>query len=53
VRIMVGTLVNVGEGRLSVSDVRRILAAKDRSQAPKAAPPSGRTLERVVYGHRA
>jgi tRNA pseudouridine38-40 synthase len=53
VRIMVGTLVNVGEGRLSVSDVRRILAAKDRSQAPKAAPPSGLTLERVVYGHRA
>jgi len=52
VRIVVGTLVQVGEGRLSAADVRRILAAQDRSQAPKAAPPSGLTLERVVYGRR-
>jgi tRNA pseudouridine38-40 synthase len=50
VRIVVGTLVQVGEGRLSAADVRRILAAEDRSQAPKAAPASGLTLERVRYG---
>jgi tRNA pseudouridine38-40 synthase len=53
VRIVVGTLVHVGEGRLTATDVRRILAAKDRSQAPKAAPAQGLTLERVVYGRRA
>jgi tRNA pseudouridine38-40 synthase len=52
VRIVVGTLVLVGDGRLSGADVRRILGAKDRSQAPKAAPARGLTLERVVYGRR-
>jgi tRNA pseudouridine38-40 synthase len=53
VRIVVGTLVDVGEGRLTAADVRRILAARDRSQAPKAAPARGLTLERVVYARRA
>jgi tRNA U38,U39,U40 pseudouridine synthase TruA len=43
----------VGEGRLSVADVRRILAARDRSTAPKATPARGLTLERVAYGRRA
>lgn len=52
VRIVVGTLVQVGQGRLSAADVGRMLAAKDRSEAPKAAPPGGLTLERVVYGRR-
>lgn len=52
VRIVVGTLVQVGEGRLSAADVRKILAAGDRSQAPKAAPARGLTLERVAYGRR-
>jgi tRNA pseudouridine38-40 synthase len=50
VRIVVGTLVDVGQGRLTAADVRRILAARDRSEAPKAAPARGLTLERVVYG---
>ena len=49
VRIVVGTLVEVGRGRLSAADVRRILSARERSQAPKAAPARGLTLERVVY----
>jgi tRNA pseudouridine38-40 synthase len=52
VRILVGTLVDVGEGRLTAADVRRILAARDRSQAPKAAPARGLTLDRVLYGRR-
>jgi len=52
VRIVVGTLVQVGDGRLSAADVRRILAARDRSEAPKAAPARGLTLERVAYGRR-
>jgi tRNA pseudouridine38-40 synthase len=50
VRIVVGTLVQVGQGRLSAADVRRMLAARDRSTAPKAAPALGLTLERVRYG---
>jgi tRNA pseudouridine38-40 synthase len=52
VRVVVGTLVQVGEGRMHPADVRAILAAKDRSRAPKAAPAHGLTLERVVYGRR-
>jgi tRNA pseudouridine38-40 synthase len=52
VRILVGTMAHVGEGRLSPGDVRRILAARNRSLAPKAAPARGLTLERVVYGRR-
>jgi tRNA pseudouridine38-40 synthase len=52
VRIVVGTLVQVGQGRLSAADVRGILAARDRSMAPKAAPALGLTLERVRYGRR-
>ena len=52
VRIVVGTLVDVGKGRLTAADVRRILAAHDRSHAPKAAPARGLTLERVFYGGR-
>jgi len=49
VRIVVGTLAEVGQGRLSAADVRRTLSARERSQAPKAAPARGLTLERVVY----
>ena len=52
VRIVVGTLVDVGRRRLTSADVRRILAARDRSQASKAAPARGLTLERVFYGRR-
>jgi tRNA pseudouridine38-40 synthase len=52
VRIIVGTLVRVGDGRMPEGDPRTILALRDRSRAPRAAPPSGLTLERVVYGRR-
>ena len=52
VRILVGTLVQVGEGGLSQRDVRRILSARDRSHAAKAAPARGLTLDRVVYARR-
>lgn len=51
VRSLVGTLVDVGEGRVEAADVPRILAASDRSAAGRLAPPRGLTLERVRYGH--
>jgi tRNA pseudouridine38-40 synthase len=53
VRILVGTLVRVGEGRMQPHEPGQILAARDRSKAPRAAPARGLTLERVVYGRRA
>jgi tRNA pseudouridine38-40 synthase len=52
VRIIVGTLVRVGEGRMGVEEPAEILDVRDRAQAPKAAPARGLILERVVYGRR-
>jgi tRNA pseudouridine38-40 synthase len=53
VRIIVGALVQVGEGRIGEQALPRMLAARDRAAAPKAAPARGLTLERVFYGRRA
>jgi tRNA pseudouridine38-40 synthase len=52
VRVIVGTLVRVGEGRMIVEEPASILASHDRAHSPKAAPASGLTLERVIYGRR-
>jgi tRNA pseudouridine38-40 synthase len=52
VRSLVGTLVEVGDGRLDPNEIPRILGAKDRSIARRVAPAGGLTLERVVYAVR-
>lgn len=49
VRNIVRAVVKVGEGRLQVEDVRRILDARDRHAAPGTAPASGLTLDAVFY----
>ena len=49
VRSMVGTLLEVGLGRLSLSDFKRILASKDRTLVGPTVPPQGLTLKRVTY----
>ncbi|MDK2817682.1 MAG: tRNA pseudouridine38-40 synthase [Moorella sp. (in: firmicutes)] len=49
VRIMVGTLVEIGRGRLLPEDVPVILAARSRAKAGPTAPPQGLCLERVAY----
>ena len=49
VRNMVGTLVQVGEGRWRAEDVRRALEARDRSAAGPTAPPDGLYFTDVVY----
>ncbi len=48
-RILVGTLVEVGEGRRSPGEMARILAARDRRAAGRTAPAEGLTLARVIY----
>jgi tRNA pseudouridine38-40 synthase len=50
VRSMVGTLVEVGRGRLVPGDVALILAARDRARAGPTAPPHGLYLVDVTYG---
>lgn len=49
VRILVGTLTEVGTGRRPASQVAEILASKDRTQAGKTAPPHGLELICVHY----
>lgn len=49
VRVIVGTLLEVGRGKFTVEDVKRILEARDRTQAGPTAPPHGLILMQVVY----
>lgn len=49
VRSLVGALVAVGEGKLSVADIREYLVAKERTAAVQTAPPQGLFLTRVDY----
>ena len=49
VRNIVGTLVDVGSGRIRVEDVKEILLSKDRNQAGATAPARGLFLMEVVY----
>lgn len=49
VRSLVGTLVDVGRGRLLASEVERVLQARDRSAASPTAPPQGLFLVHVRY----
>ena len=47
VRIMTGTLLEVGSGRLNPAEMERILAARDRVQAGKTAPGHGLYLSLI------
>ena len=49
VRIMAGTLAEVGDGRISPESVADIIAARDRSAAGMTAPACGLYLSRVFY----
>lgn len=49
VRIIAGTLIEVGWGKRSPESVGKILEAKNRSLAGPTAPPEGLTLVRIDY----
>ena len=49
VRILVGTMLEVGSGEREWGEVIEILAKKDRSSAGKTAPPHGLYLWEVFY----
>ena len=49
VRILVGTLVDIGRGRLDANTVARMLETGDRAAGGMTAPPEGLTLVRVIY----
>lgn len=50
VRILTGTLIEVGLGKRSPEDMSRILKAEDRQEAGFTAPPEGLFLAAVEYG---
>lgn len=49
VRIMLGTLLKVQEGKISEHDIPKIIEAKDRNKAGTTAPPHGLYLNKVFY----
>ncbi|MDO4545466.1 MAG: tRNA pseudouridine(38-40) synthase TruA [Bacillota bacterium] len=51
VRIITGTLVDVGLGKLEPKQVKEILEAKDRKFAGHTAPPYGLYLAEVYFDH--
>lgn len=49
VRILVGTLLQIGDGLKPEDELAKLIEAKDRNQAGPTAPPQGLYMKRVVY----
>lgn len=49
VRAVVGTLMDIGYGKMSIEEFKQVVAAGDRRLAGASAPASGLTLENVLY----
>lgn len=51
IRILTGTLIEIGDGRREPEDIAEILETKDRAAAGYTAPACGLTLFSVEYGN--
>ena len=49
VRIMVGTLIEVGKGKINADDIPKILSSRARERAGFTAPAKGLFLDKVYY----
>lgn len=49
VRNIVGTIIDVGRGKIEYKDIPAIFAAKDRRRGGRTAPAKGLTLAKVLY----
>ncbi len=49
VRAIVGNLVDLGKGKLSLENFKKIIEARDRTLVKTSAPPQGLVLENVTY----
>lgn len=49
VRIIAGTLIEVGKGKLKPEDIKMIMEARDRQKAGPTAPAHGLTLVEIEY----
>lgn len=50
VRIIVGTLLDINNGKIEWDDIPKIIESKDRKNAGKTAKPTGLYLNKVYYG---
>ena len=48
-RVVLGTLFEIGKGKMKAEEINRIIKAKDRSMAGFSVPAHGLFLERVIY----
>ena len=49
VRAIVGTMINIGTGKISLADFEKIIESKDRSQAGFSVPAHGLYLTKIEY----
>lgn len=49
IRIMTGTLLEIGNGQKSIAEISKILDSKDRQNAGYTVPPEGLVLQKVFY----
>ena len=49
VRAIVGTLIQVGEHKITIQDFEKIIQSKDRTKAGTSVPPEGLFLEEIRY----
>ena len=49
VRAIVGTMINVGLGKITIEDVHNIIKSKDRGKAGYSVPAHGLYLTEVAY----
>ena len=49
VRIIAGTLLDVGLGKIKPNEIKEIINSKDRTKAGKTLPPQGLYLLKVEY----
>lgn len=49
VRIIVGTLIEVGKGKIEVNNIKSIIEIGDRRKSGPCVPPNGLVLEKVFY----
>ncbi|WP_299124663.1 tRNA pseudouridine(38-40) synthase TruA [uncultured Tenacibaculum sp.] len=51
VRAIVGTLMDVGQGKITIDDFRKIIESKNRSNAGTSVPAKGLFLTKVAYDY--
>ena len=49
IRTIIGTLIEVGKGKIAPSEIKEIIASKKRENAGATAPPQGLFMVKVNY----